>query len=292
MAFSISVRRVPRPDPGELAHELAALDPGDDVETLAAFADRFAALTEDSKLVVDALKRELRRYRDPAYAGRSISLPVARADNVIIRANVWSPHVVNAADYEREDDFTSYSVPHNHDFSFMTVGYSGPGYETDIYEYAGDPYDGEPGDAAHLTFLERTRLSPGKVMIYRKSSDAHVQFYPAEMSVSLNIIRVAPNDALRALYAFDLTERRIVEVVEHHVDAQEALFDAVRWFPSDSLAAGLEELGRRHPHPKCRALALRALYRCDPARGDDVVRIAETDAHGRVRAVASVLGRS
>lgn len=286
MALSIPVRPVPLPDPEELARELAALDVADDVEALTAVADQFAALIEDPDLVVDALKRELRRYRDPRYAGRSISLPIARVDNVVIRANVWSPHRASAADYEREDDFTRYSVPHNHDFSFMTVGYSGPGYETEIYEYVGDPYDGEPGDDAQLTFLERTRLSRGKVMVYRKSSDAHVQFYPPKTSVSLNLIRVGREDPLRALYAFDLAERRIVEVVEHHVDAQAALFEVVRWFPNPALAAGLEELGRAHPHPKCRAFALRALGQCDPACRDDIVRIAEADGHELVQAVA------
>jgi hypothetical protein len=289
MALSIPVRRVPRLDPEELAREVVASEVADDVELLAAFADRFAALIEDPNLVVDALERELRRYRDPAYVGRSISLPVARAGNVIIRANVWSPHLACSADYEREDDFAFYSVPHNHDFSFMTVGHSGPGYETAIYEYEGDPYGGEPGDPARLTFLERTRLSRGKVMIYRKSSDAHVQFYPADTSVSLNLIRVGREDPLRALYTFDLDERRIVDVVEHHVDAQEALFDAVRWFPSGALATGLEELVRTHPHPKCRAHALRALDRCDPARRHDVIRIAEADAHEHVRSFATAL---
>jgi hypothetical protein len=291
MALSIPVRRVPRPDPEELACEVAASGVADDVELLASFADRFAALIEDPNLVVDALRRELHRYRDPAYVGRSISLPVARVGNVVIRANVWSPHLACSADYEREDDFALYSVPHNHDFSFMTVGYSGPGYETAVYEYAGDPYDGEPGDLVRLTFLERTRLSRGKVMVYRKSSDAHVQFYPTDTSVSLNLIRVGREDPLRSLYTFDLDERRIVDVVEHHVDAQEALFDAVRWFPSSSLADGLEELGRTHPHPKCRAHALRALDRCDRARRLDIIRIAETDAHTHVRSFATVLAR-
>ena|SRR5258708_40346341 len=54
-----------------------------------------------------------------------------------LRANVWVParllHKVNG---EGEKRLFSFERPHDHNFDFVTVGYFGGGYQTDIYESA------------------------------------------------------------------------------------------------------------------------------------------------------------
>lgn len=88
-----------------------------------------------------------------------------------------------------------YGAPHDHNFDFLTVGYCGPGYASDYYEDDFEAVAGYPGEDAGLRFVERSVLSPGKLMLYRRHVDVHSQLPPESLSVSVNVMRVDPAQA-------------------------------------------------------------------------------------------------
>ena len=105
-----------------------------------------------------------------------------------------------------QDQF-SYNIAHDHNFSFLTVGYLGPGYETDIYEYDYDSVEGYVGEKVEMQFLEKVRFAAGMAMYYRASRDLHIQHPPSEMTIPLNLLIQPPEVRLREQYEFDLNTR-------------------------------------------------------------------------------------
>lgn len=120
-----------------------------------------------------------------------------RTEHYFLRAAVWTP----PAGRKGEEIFF-YEDPHDHNFSLLTLGYEGPGYETVLFEYDHEKVVGDVGEAVDVRFLERTRLARGRVMFYRDSKDIHVQFPSEDFSISINVI--VPNMKMNRQYSFDM----------------------------------------------------------------------------------------
>lgn len=105
-----------------------------------------------------------------------------------LRLNVWLPENAGTAYREHERDLYSYELAHNHDFRFLTVGYFGPGYETDLYTIPEADVDAQPGQTIRLLEPRRERLRQGRVIHFAPYTDVHVQHYPASLSISINLI--------------------------------------------------------------------------------------------------------
>ena len=126
-----------------------------------------------------------------------------RAGAAFLRAAIWpSPrdHVFRTSGAA---SFV-YGAAHDHNFDFLTVGYCGPGYASDYYEYDYDAVAGYPGEDAGLRFAGRSTLSPGKLMLYRRHVDVHSQLPPERLSVSVNVMRLDPAQGWFDQYGFDL----------------------------------------------------------------------------------------
>ncbi len=199
----------------------------------------------------------------------------------VIRANFWPA----AADPVVQASGTApffYDLPHDHNFPFLTYGYLGPGYWSDYYEHDGG---GRVGEAAGLRFVERSRLDPGKLMLYRMRRDVHVQLPPDAFSVSLNILGQHEAHPWIDQYRFDIRRGVIAE--------------ALTMAPSEALAmlaahlggaAGRDlvaQLAARHPHPRMRATALAARLSAGvPDEAVATIEQAASDADPIVRARA------
>src|SRR5579871_2412960 len=105
-----------------------------------------------------------------------------------VRANLWLPPSTHVDLREKEKALFSYALPHDHNFDFVTVGYFGVGYETDLYEYDLKDVVGYVGEEVVLRSLGRERLTPGKVMVYKANADIHTQHEPETVSLSLNLM--------------------------------------------------------------------------------------------------------
>jgi hypothetical protein len=159
-------------------------------------AARFDARDEDSLAELGPLLARL--GRNPRFLGDLVIAELERrcagqaAENVygaqvfmlkppngryLLRANFWparSDAVVRASGTTP----FFYDLPHDHNFPFLAYGYEGPGYWSDYYEYDVAAVTGVPGEPAGLRFVERSRLEPGRLMLYRARRDVHVQLPP------------------------------------------------------------------------------------------------------------------
>lgn len=121
-----------------------------------------------------------------------------RAKHYFLRAAVWAPPTGR-----KGEEIFFYEDPHDHNFALLTLGYVGPGYETVLFEYDHDAVTGTVGETVDVRYLERTRLSPGRVLFYRDSKDIHVQLPSSDYSISFNVI--VPKAQMNRQYSFDMS---------------------------------------------------------------------------------------
>ena len=200
----------------EFLDELDAspFDPRDE-DSFAALAPQLKRLANNLDFLADYAMAELenrfaeqQRINDYGFQ----VLLLHRAANYFIRANFWPA---------RNDPLTRrsgtapffYDVPHDHNFSFLTVGYFGPGYWSDYYEYDYRRVAGYPGEKVDLQFIERSRLEQGKMLLYRAHRDIHRQLPADSLSVSLNIVEVSAHSGWLDQYRFDIERGEIAEIM-------------------------------------------------------------------------------
>ncbi len=174
-----------------------------------------------------------------------------------IRANIWpalDDHMVRASG----GDAFVLGLPHDHNFNFLTLGYFGPGYWSDYYEYdyaevAG--YRGEP--VPSLKFIERSRLEEGKIMLYRAHRDVHAQGAADSLSVSLNIMHTTGAQGWLDQYSFDLERGEIAGIISP--GPSEALLKVAVGLGSDEALDLAHRFARRHTSDRMRIAAWDAL---------------------------------
>ena len=172
-----------------------------------------------------------------------------------LRANMW-PSERDAAFAASGPAAFSYGVPHDHNFSFLTAGYFGPGYVSDYYEYDAEQVDGRLGEPLNLKFVERSSLSQGKMMLYRAHRDIHSQLPPEALSVSLNIMDEGEHVPWRDQYIVDLGHGTIAK--RPTLTSGEMLLRCAVHLTENGRDVA-EQFARVHPVPRVRANAIAAL---------------------------------
>ncbi len=175
-----------------------------------------------------------------------------------LRANIWMP-TDNIA-WSQEAELYAYGLPHDHSFSFLTVGHFGPGYRTIIYEYDSKKVDGEIGEKVDIYFSEDTTLSNGKVMYFRARNDMHIQFPPKEFSVSINMIPTPRSLCYRPQYIFDVETGRIINYAKSQMPQRLGLIALAEQRGDTHTAEILDRIAATHP---CRRTVERALLARD-----------------------------
>ena len=74
---------------------------------------------------------------------------LGRGKDYFVRANFWPAENDSIIQVSGLRSFF-YGVPHDHNFDFLTVGYLGPGYISDFYEYDFDEVVGYPGEKVQI----------------------------------------------------------------------------------------------------------------------------------------------
>lgn len=250
---------------------VAALDatPFDarDEDSLAALGPLLARLGRNRDFLADLVIAELEDRCSGQSSGNTYGAQVflLRPANgrYVLRANFWparSDAVVRASGTAP----FFYDLPHDHNFSFLTVGYQGPGYWSDYYDYDVDAVTGLPGESADLRFVERSRLEPGKVLLYRARRDVHRQLPPDSLSVSLNILAYDRAQPWCDQFRFDVEAGTTAEGLT--TAPSEALVALAVHYAGEAGLALTEDLAKRHPAPRMRVTALRALASREPGR--------------------------
>lgn len=250
---------------------VAALDaePGDlaDEERLASFGPLLARLGRNrdflAGLAIDELKA---RHRiDSTVGGYGAQVLMLRPANgrYVLRANFWPAENDSVVRASGTAPFF-YHHAHDHNFSFLTVGYAGPGYWSDYYEYDIDSVVGVPGERVDLRFVGRARLDRGKVLLYRARRDVHVQLPPDSFSVSLNILAADPAQVWRDQFRFDIGAGTIAETLT--TAPSEALVALAVHLGGDQGYDLADSFAARHPSARMRVTALAALASALPDR--------------------------
>jgi hypothetical protein len=186
-----------------------------------------------------------------------------------VRLNVWPLVSPNPRQCKIESGIYSYGDAHDHNFTFMTAGYYGPGYETIIYEYDRDKVIGYIGEQVDIRLLEQTSLPLGKVMLYRPFKDIHTQIPPASFSMSINLLISEPENALTQQYYFNIEKGIICDFVESLSTKRVSVLECLRFVGNENSKDLLQHLSRRHPCARTRWAAFETLAAMEPATAED-----------------------
>lgn len=208
-----------------------------------------------------------------------------RPGSAFLRAAIWPSPRDHVFQTSGAASFV-YGAPHDHNFDFLTVGYCGPGYASDYYEYDYDAVVGYPGEDAGLCFVERSTLSPGKLMLYRRHVDVHRQLPPKSLSVSINVMRVDPAQAWFDQYGFDLEAGTVTRWLNPL--ASEAFLRVAVASGAASARDYAEWVGARHPSERMRLASFQARAELldDPAKVDALWREGELSGSRMVAGAA------
>jgi len=191
---------------------------------------------------------------DSGYGPQAIVLSPLRG-TMFLRANIWPAERDLCFQTSGAKNFV-YGVPHDHNFSFLTSGYSGPGYRSDYYEYDYKDVVGYGGEDAGLRFVERSALSEGKLMLYRAHRDVHSQLPPEALSVSLNVMHVDPAQGWFDQYGFDLERGQVTRVLSPN--ATEAFLRVAVASATDEARDYAQWVGKGHPSERLRLASFEA----------------------------------
>ncbi|MBC2777115.1 transposase [Parasphingopyxis marina] len=214
-------RELPCADREAIAFDdfIAALDASGfdarDEESFASLAPLLRKLSNNTDFLGNFIVRELETRCQEQSAKNRYGIQVLMLHSgpgYFIRANFWPSRTDSLMKFSGDAPFF-YGIPHDHNFHFLTIGYSGPGYWSDYYEYDYESVAGYPGEAVDLRFVERSRLAKGRMLLYRAHRDVHRQLPADELSVSLNIMESSPASAWRDQYRFDVDKGEIAALL-------------------------------------------------------------------------------
>ncbi|GAA4644250.1 hypothetical protein GCM10023115_22100 [Pontixanthobacter gangjinensis] len=269
------------------ALDQAGFDPRDR-DSLASAALSLRRLGNNSEFLAEILLAELKgkhtQSHDSAYGPQTLVLSDLR-QGYFLRANIWPAEADSMFRASGAHSF-SYGAPHDHNFDFLTLGYFGPGYASDYWEYDYERVAGITGETAGLTYSGREILEQGKIVHYRAHRDVHRQLPPAAMSVSLNIMAVNPAQGWHDQYAFDVENDRIVGVL-NPTSTEVFLRMAIAIGGSENTDLA-EHFGKAHPSDRIRLASYqaRSLLLDDPAERDKLWAKAEMSGSRLVEAQA------
>jgi hypothetical protein len=177
-------------------------------------------------------------------------------DGFGLRVNVW-PTVRQANTYAQQEMLLyAYGLPHNHDFSFLTVGHFGEGYETDLYEVDASKITGADGQAVELKNYSRQRLSEGRVLSFSAFSDLHTQFVPPSLSISINLIIIEAKKEGEQVF-FDTKKSTVIgDIEEGTVGRMKLTLDLAKAFPTDDTVRILSDFADTNRYDRLRRTAL------------------------------------
>lgn len=237
-----------------------------DEESLAHAALQLRRLGNDRTFLGDLIIEELAAgHREEtggnAYGPQVIMLAPPSGGDFFMRANLWpssDEHMMRASGGA---SFV-YGLPHDHNFDFLTLGYFGPGYWSDYYEFDYEEVAGWSGEQMDLRFIGRERLDEGKIMHYRAHRDVHAQLPADALSVSLNILHASGAQGWFDQYSFDCEKRRIGRILSS--GASEAFLRIAVGIGSEEACDLAERFARHHPSDRMRLAAWGALASVAP----------------------------
>jgi len=253
-------------DPIELAECLEKVSKTlvpEDQDSILSLAPVLKSLAANKRFLTDFLNGQLAKFmgggKSSLYSPQSFILG-GNGTTWTIRGNFWFPLAGAGTLASVQTSVFSYERPHNHNFSLLTVGWFGPGYETALWECDPASITGIPGEIVDLLSLGRESLPSGKVLFYRPFRDVHIQYSPQKFSISLNLLVVPDSYRLMDQYIFDVETSRIVGVPDDLDGARRgSVMELLGYFGDDRTKELLFDIATSHPCRRTRLGATRGL---------------------------------
>jgi len=245
-----------------------------DFDCLCETAWALKALANNRKFLAQAANLKLRDYLEgkPTDYFTANSIVFLRDRFHTVRANIWAPLNTDPRRAKFEVPQFSYYNCHDHNFHFVTAAYSGPGYESELYEYDRSKVRGEPDERVDLQFVERLLFQQGDLMAYRAFNDAHVQHPPKDVSVTLNLVTTTPSIMDKRQFCFDVENSTIIAGgVENSHERTGRFLEMASHLGDPNTIELLFDLARRHPTDAIRRAAHDQLQAMLPADHDYVM---------------------
>jgi hypothetical protein len=162
------------------------------------FAESWQDNYENIAAILVSLRRDMTAL-DPFFAEMSNSgnwpdmagaqsFVLYTSKHILVRINLWFPQSDSQRDNDQYRRYLSIDELHNHDFSFFTICLLGPGYRTRFYHDPCFSHTRNLGNRIELTDLGVLQLTEERVLFVEKDVDYHMQHWPDEFSVTLNVI--------------------------------------------------------------------------------------------------------
>lgn len=229
----------------------------DDASSLIDCVEPLQMLSNNETFLCDYLNNGLKEYltfqEDNRY--NSDIFLLHRQPDFFIRCVVWNGLRSDTDQLKKQEDIYHTLRAHDHNFSFLTVGYLNEGYITDIWEYDNKDVIGYVGEPVDLRYLERTSLPKGKAMLYRASTDIHAQHPPQKQSVSINIMFNDQNTLNKEQYYFDVQKGVIDSHVSVSSSGRHLMMEMAKLFGNSQSLSIIENISEKHQSAHVRAKA-------------------------------------
>lgn len=220
-------------------------------ESLIECVEDIHKLSNNREFLLDILHKELLDIEsyssNNSYSAQTTIL--CKHEKFFVRVNAWEPLSEQEDKQKWQNELFFYGKAHDHNFSLLTVGYYGLGYETDMWEYDYNKVVGEVGEQVDLTFLENTTLPKGKAMIYRMSKDIHSQFASKDYSISLNLIPITRTGVRKEQFFFDTDKKIISGLTSNEGTGRYFLLNLAGYYGNNKTLNLVEGLAFNHQIP-------------------------------------------
>lgn len=249
-----------------------------------------------SEMICEELKDNRNIQADNDYTPQVFMLhaPQVAGQGYFLRACFWPGRRDEILHSSGEHAFF-YGVPHDHNFNFLTVGYQGPGYGSDYFEYDYAKVSGIPGEKVDLKFIERSALAEGKILLYRAFTDIHRQIAPERFSVSINIMEHSLRSVTMDQYQFHPENWTISNIINR--SSALPMFMIAAAYGDGEAQHVLRDIFRSHKVERVRMAALEALVASSPTPESalELVNLVQSRhsrfMRGRARQIASSIER-
>lgn len=195
------------------------VDPTDN-ESIITAADQLHSLYNNRDFIVEKICDQMKILADGGGSdfmsaqGTFHGVRSAPKGKFSVRSVVWTPPLTsNERARKLQDQTLSFGLPHDHNFGLLTVGYFGPGYRTEIYEYDRNKILGYPDESVDIQYLGCKNLDLGEIIYFRPNQDIHTQYHPPSISISLNLISQTHDVHTTPQYEFDVLNKKITRLL-------------------------------------------------------------------------------
>ncbi|WGL58643.1 hypothetical protein QEJ31_08855 [Pigmentibacter sp. JX0631] len=242
-------------------------------EDLNSCALKLTELYNNRNFLADILIEELKNHNNIQSSNNYTSQVIIIESNkkYTIRANIWLPYANNL----EEKKLYAYDNYHDHNFDLLTLGYFGPGYETILFEYDAEKTYGYIGEKVNINFKEKYTLKEGEILFLEKSKDIHLQCYPSEMSVSINIIMNEFSNKKSSQFEFDINDSSIKRILNNQ--SSKFLIELSSFFPSENLFEVIKTISVKNPYDYIRLSCFKTLLEMNKDSTTDILNYIRKD---------------